>query len=69
MWTCLDLGMNCESGGLTVAGGGNNLGSYCGHRYSWDIITNSSELTLSLSDIPWTVGTHRITVEYEAIST
>ena len=62
-------GMNCESGGLTVTGDGqSNVDHYCGQRYSWNLRTNSSELTLTLSDISWTVGTHRITVEYEATS-
>ena len=60
--------MDCESGGLTVTEGSSmRLGRYCGQRFSWSLVSDGSELTLRLSDVPWMTGTHRITLEYEAI--
>ena len=44
-----------------------SLGRYCGQRFSWSLVSDGSELTLRLSDVPWMTGTHRITLEYEAI--
>ncbi len=45
------------------------VGRYCGHRFGWTLVSNSSELTLALSGVgDWEIGTHRFTVQYEATS-
>ncbi len=59
-------GVGCELGGLDVAEGARNLGRYCGRRFSWDLVTAGTELTLTLSGVTWVTGTHRISLEYEA---